>query len=164
MYYFPKGPLSLLFFPSSPFYSLLLSLFTLAAFILLPKLRTSTTQTEKGTHWKRKRRKKKKHLKRERKKRVALFHTHLHLQRGIYRHRGPYFRMLSAGGPRLQETQDEFSSASFHHTAMTPLFTSSIYLHTDCLPPQLARVRVVLHVCQRGGHCIWFSVVGERSL
>lgn len=29
-----------------------------------------------------------------------------------------------------------FFSASFYHTTVTPLFTSSIYLHTDCLAPQ----------------------------
>lgn len=55
--------------------------------------------------------------------------------------------MLSAGGQRLEETQDEFSSASFHHTAMTPLFTSPIYLHTECLPPCLACVCICYCVC-----------------
>ena len=67
-------------------------------------------------------------------------HTYTHTHIYIYRHSGPYFRMLSAGGQRLEETQDEFSPASFHHTAMTPLFTSPIYLRTDCLPTCLACV------------------------
>ncbi len=80
-------------------------------------------------------------------KRETHTHAHTDTDRYIYRHSRPYFRMLSAGGQRLEETQDEFSSASFHHTAMTPLFTSPIYLHTDCLPPCLARVCICYCAC-----------------
>ena len=109
-----------LFFPT---HSLLLSL----SFILFLELRRYTTHRERSTQELQKRTEKR------RKQRTDTL-------TGIYRHRGPYFRMLSAGGQRLEETQDEFSSASFHHTAMTPLFTSSIYLHTDCLPPWLCCV------------------------
>lgn len=124
MSHFPEGAPSFSFF-------FLLSLPTLAAFILLPLLWIPTThrdsQRSQNTHKKRKR----KHTK----KTDALIHTHMHTHKGIYRHRGPYFRMLSAAGQRLQETQDGFSFASFHHTVMTPLFTSSIHLPADCLPP-----------------------------
>lgn len=90
---FPKGLFHFILSSSSPFYSILLYLFTLVAFFLLPELRISTAQSEKGTHWRQKTKTNNKHQKR---KSVALFHTYLH-SRGVYRHRGPYFRVLSAG-------------------------------------------------------------------
>lgn len=153
MFHFPQRALSL---PLSLTHSLVLSLSfsTLAAFIPLPELRRYTTHRGRNTH--RHTEVEKTHTEKRRKhiqKRNA--HTHTHIQVYIYRHSGPYFRMLSAGGQRLEETQDEFSSASFHHTAMTPLFTSPIYLYNDCLPPCLACVCVCYCVCACCVGCLY---------
>lgn len=91
--------------------------------------RRNTHRRQKGSH-----KNKKESNKVLKKKRIFSTHTGIHI--GIYRHRKSYFRKLSAGGQRRKETQDEFFSASFYHTAVTPLFTSSICLHADCLASQ----------------------------
>lgn len=79
-------------------------------------------------------------------------------------------------GHRGERKQDDFSSASFHHTAMTPLFTSAIYLHTGCLPPCLAVCVYRPCVCARdyqhinsdgvgwAGHCRLWSTAWEHAV
>lgn len=74
-------------------------------------------------------------------------HTGTHIQVHIYRHSIGPISQCCQQGDRGWRKQDEFSSASFHHTAMTPLFTSPIYLYTGCLPPCLVCARLFYCVC-----------------
>ena len=74
-------------------------------------------------------------------------HTQVHSYRDTI---GPIWGCCQQGHGG-ERKQDDFSSASFHHTALTPLFTSPIYLHIGCLPPCLAvcvyRPCMCVYVC-----------------
>lgn len=119
-----------------------------AAFIRFPELNRCAKQRGRNTQkfffffWKKKYKKMRRHRNTH-----TRTHTETHIQVRIYRHSIGPISQCCQQGDRGWRKQDEFSSASFHHTAMTPLFTSPIYLYTGCLPPCLVCARLFYCVC-----------------